>query len=629
MASIPASQLVEIQPGVIGSSGSPLSLNSIFLTNSTAPPIGSLVSFANVDEVIAYFGPTSIEATTAAVYFLGFTGATQVPGALYIAQYAAAAVAAYSRGVASALTLAALQAIIPGVTTASVGSSCTGSIATTVLTVASAVTGVFRVGDVLTGTGVAAGTAIVSLGTGTGGVGTYNLNNSQTTTSTTITGANSILNVTAVASGALSAGQLLTGSGVTASTRITSQLTGTAGSTGTYQLDTAQTVASGTLTGSVDMSVSIDGSAKSFTTLNLAAATSQSSAATLIGTALSLSGGQTCTFDSTFSAFVIKSGTTGATSTIALATGAAATLFGLGTGATLSQGAAADTPSGAMTALTALSQNWASFMTMFEPSLANKKLFAIWCNAQNQKYLYAAWDTDTNAIVANETTNFGAVVKAAAYDGTIVLYNDIQHAALVCAITGSIDFAQRDGRITYAFKSQSGLTVSVTNATVAQTLIDNGYNFYGSYSTATQQFSFLQPGQISGKWKWVDSYVNQIYFNADLQLAGMTLMANARSLPYNDEGYQAVRDTFSTPIQAALNFGTIRAGVALSSAQASQANMAAGVKIDQTLTQVGYYLQVLPAGSTARADRDTPPCNLWYMDGGSIQKLNLGSTAVI
>jgi hypothetical protein len=63
----------------------------------------------------------------------------------------------------------------------------TGSISTTVLTVSAVTSGALYVGAVLSGTGVTSGTTIASLGTGTGGTGTYNVSISQTAASTTIT----------------------------------------------------------------------------------------------------------------------------------------------------------------------------------------------------------------------------------------------------------------------------------------------------------------------------------------------------------------------------------------------------------------------------------------------------------
>jgi hypothetical protein len=68
-------------------------------------------------------------------------------------------------------------------------STVTASQATTVLTVTAVLNGVpLQVGMFINGTGVTAGTYITSFGTGTGGVGTYNVNNSATASSTTMVG---------------------------------------------------------------------------------------------------------------------------------------------------------------------------------------------------------------------------------------------------------------------------------------------------------------------------------------------------------------------------------------------------------------------------------------------------------
>ena len=65
--------------------------------------------------------------------------------------------------------------------------SVTGSIATTTLTVTAVGSGALTVGQTLSGSGVTAGTKITALGTGTGGTGTYTVDTSQTAASTTIT----------------------------------------------------------------------------------------------------------------------------------------------------------------------------------------------------------------------------------------------------------------------------------------------------------------------------------------------------------------------------------------------------------------------------------------------------------
>jgi len=62
----------------------------------------------------------------------------------------------------------------------------TGSISGTTLTVTAVSSGTIQIGQVISGTGVTAGTTITALGTGTGSTGTYTVSTSQTVASTTI-----------------------------------------------------------------------------------------------------------------------------------------------------------------------------------------------------------------------------------------------------------------------------------------------------------------------------------------------------------------------------------------------------------------------------------------------------------
>lgn len=140
-------------------------------------------------------------------------------------------------------------------------SSFTGSISGTTLTVTAVASGSIITGQVLTGNSATSGTTISSQLTGTtGGVGTYTVSISQTRTSGSFTGTytlastslsilSTVLRVTAVASGTLSIGQFLTGTGIAFSTSITAFGTGS-GNTGTYTLSSAQYFASTTISAS-------------------------------------------------------------------------------------------------------------------------------------------------------------------------------------------------------------------------------------------------------------------------------------------------------------------------------------------------------------------------------------------
>lgn len=391
------------------------------------------------------------------------------------------------------------------------------------------------------------------------------------------------------------------------------------------------------------MTVTVDGVLKTSASINLSTATSFSNAATLMTTAFV--SGPVVTYDAQRAAFVATSGTTGAASTITFAAGAIATALYMtsATGAVLSQGAIAATPAAAMAAIITKQLNWASFMTAFEPLVADKILFATWTSQQQDRFAYMCWDTDVTASQQGNTTAFGPQAIALGLSGSVGFCADpAQAAALGLTMTqltqplaafgmgymASIDFGQTNGRTTFAYRSQGGIVAGVSDSTVGDTLITNGYNFYGDYATSQQAFRFIQNGSVLGRFKWLDSYANEIWMNANFQQTLLTFMANAGSIPYNNVGYSAIETVLATPINQALDFGAIRAGITLTGSQVVAVNSAAGQKIDTVLSTRGWYLGIKDPGGVVRAARGTPSMTLFYCDGGSIQQMKLASLLV-
>lgn len=393
---------------------------------------------------------------------------------------------------------------------------------------------------------------------------------------------------------------------------------------------------SGTIT------LSVNGVSTVSAAINLSAATSFSNAAALIQTGLDAgtpTTTATVTFDAQRFAFVVTSPTTGAASTMSvaaistLATGLALTAV---TGAVVSAGAIAAVPAALMNSIIGLQQNWGVFMTVLEVILSVKEAFAAWVQTTNKRYAYACQDSDITPTQSNNAAgSFGAIVAAANMDGIEVIYDNGQNntvagaiAAFFCAYAASLNFGEAQGNTTAAFRGQAGLTPQVTDLTTYNNLKANGYNCYASFATSTQQFQEYQPGSMSGQFLWANTYLNQIWFNSGLQQANMQTLKAFKSLPFNTRGENIIRAGLQDPIDAALNFGAINTGVALSNSQIVNVNNAAGVNIATTLQQVGWYLQILPAPPSSRTGRLSPPMKLWYTDGGSIQQLNLNSIDV-
>jgi hypothetical protein len=635
MSTIPASAFVNVTPNVLAAGGSALDLNGLVLTTSTRVPVGAVMTFPSAASVGSFFGPTSKEAGIANVYFAGFDNSSVKPGAILFAQYNTAPVSAYLRGGnVSGLTLTQLQALsgtlsvtidsilktasinLSGATsfsnaaeiiaqalgvegvqaatlTASAGATFTGTGTGTSLAVTS-VTGIIHPGDAISGTGVPANTTIVSGPVG-GGAGTYITNNATTAVAAAIVATSNVLDVTAVATGAIGVGDVLVGAGIASGTYVASQTSGTPGGIGLY-----------VISGSPIQIVS--------------------EAVTAFTPAVQ--------FDSVSGAFIILSGTTGATSTISFGSGALAIslLLTAATGAVLSQGAAAATPAAFMTAVAQQTQNWATFMLGFDPDAgsgnAQKLLFATWTSQQSDRYGFVCWDTDPNVRTQNPAaSSLGQLLKASNASGTCLIseLSDRNYASFICGAVASIDFEQPNGRIDLDFISQGGLVADCTDLTSQVNAIANGYNVYSAVASANQGFVFFTNGSVSGPFAWFNSYINQIWLNNALQLAGMELLTQSRSIPYNLAGYAMIEAAMADPINQAISFGAIRGGVALSSSQIAEVNAAAGKDIATVLQQRGWYLQVGDPGATVRAARGSPICVFWYVDGGDVQMIDLTS----
>lgn len=380
------------------------------------------------------------------------------------------------------------------------------------------------------------------------------------------------------------------------------------------------------------LTLTINGTAITTTNINFASAASFSNAAAQIQTALAASGA-TVAYDSVLGSFVITSGTTGTASTITFATGTLAGPLGLtaATGGVVSAGALASAPASAMDGIVAQTQNFASFMTAFKPTVPDMLALATWNGLQADRYLYAMWDNSILPTQFGETTSVGYQIRQAGLSGTAAIYdpNDGANvAAFLMGAVASINYLAVEGRSTLAFKVGRLMTPGVTNQTIASNLIANGYNFYGAYATANEGFTFFYPGQVSGEFRWIDSYINQIWMNAGFQLALLNLLVSAGSIPYNTDGYALIEASLLDRINAAVDFGAIRAGVTLSQQQAAEVNAAAGRVVSNTIQERGWYALVQPTDASTRAARGSPPIYFWYADGGSVQRIVLSSILV-
>jgi hypothetical protein len=583
--SIPASTIVSVVPSVLAAGGNPLALNGLFLSANNALPIGAPISFPSLATVQAYFGQYSTTFTATVAATAMSVSAIASGGPLQVGQY-----------IQGTLATGALPgAYIAAVTNSGVA-PCTVTLSGAGWTQATAMT--------YTANELESQMAAVY----------FNGCTSSTIKPTALLMARYVTAGGSVGSTYLGSAAWLRGAAVT--------------------LAAVQGVTSGTI------ALTINGLLCTSSALNLSSASSLSNAASLIQTAFSSAFigaalGTTVSWNGLAGGFVIQSAanvtiTTCAGTSITAATGTPAAVLGLTAAqATISAGSAVSVPGTFMSALILQTTNWAGFSTCFEPSATDKALFSAWNSGTGGQFAYVPYDSDTTIVSTNaSTTCISRVASLNNYGGTCAVYQDPNAAAFVLGWIASINFNAVAGSSAIAYKSGTGITPSITDPTSFANAIANETNFYGQWATANSTFTLFYNGNISGPFNWIDSYVNAIWLNSALQLALINTFQVMNTIPYTNAGYATIRAACKSTLDLALANGVIDRGVALTSTQANAVDTASGLIIDPVLATTGYYLLVLPATGTQRANRTSPPCTLWYMDGGSVNQLNLASIDV-
>lgn len=381
------------------------------------------------------------------------------------------------------------------------------------------------------------------------------------------------------------------------------------------------------------LSVTVNGTAYSTELVNLSTATSFTNAAELLTTQLSMSEAATVTWDATSNRFTITTVSTGTEASISQVTGTAAAGLGLST-ATLSQGAPVNTLTDILNFAKTQSLNWALFTTIEQSTQEEATEMATWANNQNNGWGFVMSDNDPNAEMANNETCFGFLAKQAAYDSTLSLFDPNENPtfkAFVMGCAASIDWSATEGRITFAFRRQSGLATTCNDQQIAENLLGNGYSYYGAYAGRGEDntYNIMYDGNMPGNYPYFDTFINQIYLNNQLKLAIFDLLLAMNSIPYNDEGYTRIRAAILDPVNEAVNNGTIRTGVPLSESQKTQISARVGKDISNELYSQGWYLQINAATAIIRAQRGSPSMNFFYCDGGAIQQITLPSLVII
>lgn len=377
-----------------------------------------------------------------------------------------------------------------------------------------------------------------------------------------------------------------------------------------------------------DLTIEVNGAPETIS-VDFSGATSFSDAAAMLTNTSDFVGD----FNEQQQAFEITSVVTGASQTLSFGSGVVADALGFtqADGATVDRGRDVQNIAQLMTYVLNKTQNFGVITYINEQDREVMEEMAEWVTLQNSRFAYVAQDTTGAALVANNDASFGAWLSTTEQNGTTPYYGTIEQVAALCGGIAAIDFKRTNGRRNIMFMKQAGIAATITDEADYTALMSNGYTFYGEFATANDEFRFNVNGAVSGQFKWLDNYVNQIYLNAQLQLALVTMLTSYGYIPYNEVGKAYHRAAVMDPINEMLNFGGITPltdPAALSEQQKSIINSQAGYDIVPTLLSKGWAIDIKTADAQTRGLRGSMPFTLWYTDGGSVQSVNMASINV-
>lgn len=358
-------------------------------------------------------------------------------------------------------------------------------------------------------------------------------------------------------------------------------------------VDQAQAISDGAF------DIDVDGGTVNVTALDLRTVTSLADIATALNTAIT---GATVTLTAD-DEIVVTSDTTGATSLLTLVTDPGTgtyvgTIFGLGagTGATVVQGAAADTLTAetkveAVTALKAL-VNFKGFAFIDDPSDADSKLLATWAQA-NSVLSYDVFSASTNLNV--DPTNPVWDIKLSSLTNYRMLYSAAGNRLFATAYMARahvVNFNGENTALTMHLKTLTGITAEDYTQTEIAAAKAVGLDIYTTIKN-------LPVTLTSGANDFVDNRYNLLAFIDAVQTDMYNLLkTTATKIPQTRRGVNQLIDQAEKTTR-----GFVRAGVFAPGTWSSPDYFGDKETFDRNIEESGFYWLAGALADQTQADR--------------------------
>lgn len=375
------------------------------------------------------------------------------------------------------------------------------------------------------------------------------------------------------------------------------------------------------------ISITTDGGAASATAIDLSAATSLTSVASLIDTALNLAANYSATFawDALNDRFWFSSEGLGAAGTLSFASGTTgtnlATLLKLtsATGAELTTpGVVAETAVACVTELADQSQAWYGCMFAAGTMPDEAALIAVagFIEGATPNRIFGISSSLAEAKDALVDDDIGSQIVALGYKRTAGQYSPNAYAmASMFGRAFSVNFSASLSMITLMYKQEPGLVPQGLSETQAQTLKAKRYNVLAAYSNAT---AILQYGTMFGSAYFDEIHGLDWFIDAIQTKLYNRLYGSTTKIPQTDSGQNILVTDVVAVCDEAVNNGLCAPGTWNSD---GFGQLATG-----QFLKTGYYVWTPPMATqdqSIREQRIAPPIQVALKLAGAIHEVDV------
>ena len=380
-------------------------------------------------------------------------------------------------------------------------------------------------------------------------------------------------------------------------------------STSDQEIDNFTTISAGAF------DVTIDGSVVNVTAVNLSAQSNLNGVASQVSAALQSKG--TCVWNG--QQFVIKSASTGQTSTVSTVTSTELSqAMGLDSG-TMVTGAPAETLEEATVALLDINTWYGAFYTgdIEDQDVINT---AALISASTPSHICAFTLKETDELDGTQTSSLGYELAQLGNNRVLPMYSSTNDNAAMSVLgrMSTVNFEGSNTTITLMFKQCPGVEPEYLKTYQANALQRNNVNVFAAYQNDT---SILQYGTMSGGW-----YIDEVHGLDWLQNRVETdlwnlLYTSTTKIGQDDSGMTAILSTVNSSLEAGVRNGLIAPGV-------WNGDEFGTLKRGDTLT-TGFYVYIQPLEEQSQADREqrkAPPIQIAVKLKGAVHSIDVTIT---